>query len=320
LTPEPEGVLRVDELTVTFPDARGGDVTVVDRLSLEVSRGEALGVLGESGSGKTVTALSLMGLLPFPGRLSGSVRLLGHELVGMDEADWSRVRGRDVSMVFPDARRSLNPVRSVGSQIEEAVRRHYEGFPHGAMGRWVRERALEALAEAGVAAPRQPFRSYPHELVGDLPQRVMVALASANHPPLFVTDEPTAGLESPVQAQVMLHLLRRLLKESALLVLTRNPAVATAVCRRVVVLHQGRVVESGPTDVVLTSPRHPYTATLLDPRRRQDSPILAQAPIGCAYSPRCPNVMEHCLRVRPPLDPIHERLVACWNPLESEAS
>ncbi len=320
MTPEPAEVLRVDELTVTFPDARSGDVTVVDRLSLQVARGEALGVLGESGSGKTLTALSLMGLLPFPGRMSGSVRLLGHELVGMDESDWSRVRGRDVSMVFPDARRSLNPVRSVGSQIEEAVRRHYEGFPHGVMGRWVRERALEALAEAGVVGPRQQFRRYPHELIGDLPQRVMVALASANRPPLFLTDEPTAGLESPVQAQVMLHLLRRLLKESALLVLTRNPGVATAVCRRVVVLHRGRVVESGPTDVVLTSPRHPYTATLLNPHRRHDSSMSAQAPIGCAYSPHCPNVMEHCVRVRPPLEAIDERLVACWNPLESEAS
>jgi peptide/nickel transport system ATP-binding protein len=218
-------------------------------------------------------------------------------------------------MVFPDAGLNLNPVRSVGSQIEEAVDRHYEGFPTRMTRRWVRERALAALTEAGVRRPRERFQEYPHQLEGDARQRVMIALAGVNRPPLFIADEPTSGIGDPVRAQVMLHLLRRLLGEAALLVASRDPGVVSAVCKRVTVIHSGRIVEEGPVDRVMTSPRHPYTAELLamTPRTGQS---LAEGQVrpGCAFAARCPNAIEQCRRLRPPLDTYDDRLVACWNP------
>lgn len=307
-------VLRLDEVRVQFPDARGRWVPRLDGISFAVERGEALGIVGEPGSGKTLVALSVLGLIPPPGHVSGSIRLLGHELVGLVEPEWWRVRGRDVAMVFADARYSLNPVRTVGSQIEEAVDRHYEGFPHGMTRRWVRERALEALAEAGVARPRVRFRDYPHQLVGDLRQRVMIALAGANRPPLYVADEPTAGITDPVRAQVMLHMLRRLLNAAALVLMTRDPAIAAAVCKRVAVIHAGRVVETGPADLIVTAPRHPYTAELLDAAPRTSATAINPIRPGCAFAARCPNAIEQCRRLRPPLEPLDGRQVACWNP------
>ncbi|HKA51694.1 MAG TPA: ABC transporter ATP-binding protein [Candidatus Dormibacteraeota bacterium] len=311
-------VLRLHEVRVHFPDALGRPAVALDGISLAVGRGEALGIVGEPGSGKTLVALSVLGMVPAPGEVSGSIRLLGHELVGMVEPEWWRVRGRDVAMIFPDARRSLNPIRSVGSQIEEAVHRHYEGYPHAMTRRWVRERTLEALAWAGVSRPRQRFGDYPHQLSGDLRQRVMLALAGANRPPLFVADEPTVGIGDPVQAQVMLHLLRRVLGVAALVLTTRDPGVAAAVCKRVVVIHAGRIVETGPTDRVMTTPRHPYTAELLELAPGTVPADLGRARPGCAYAPRCPNAMEQCRRLRPPLELLEDRLVACWNPWGGE--
>ena len=308
-------VLRLNELRVQFPDPSGRWVTALDGMSLAVERGEAVGIVGEPGSGKTLVALSVLGLVPPPGHVSGSIRLLGHELVGMVEPEWCRVRGRDVAMVFGDAKRSLNPIRTVGTQIEEAVdRHHYEGYPRAMTRRWVRERTLEALAWAGVRRPRERFYDYPHQLTGDLRQRVMVALAGANRPPLFIADEPTVGIADPLQAQVMLHLLRRTLSAAGLVLTTRDPGVAAAVCKRVVVIHAGRVVETGPTDRVMTTPRHPYTAELLEMAPRTMATVLPTSPPGCAFAARCPNAMEQCRRLRPPLELLDDRLVACWNP------
>jgi len=307
-------VLRLHELRVQFPNASGRSVVALDGISLAVERGEALGIVGEPGSGKTVVALSVLGMVPPPGEVTGSIRLLGHELVGMVEQEWWRVRGRDVAMVFPDARHSLNPIRTIGSQIEEAVNRQYEGDPRTMTRPWVRERTLDALAWAGVSRPRQRFGNYPHQLTGDLRQRVMIALAGANRPPLFIADEPTAGIGDAVQAQVMLHLLRRVLGTAALVLATRDPGVAAAVCKRVVVIHAGRIVETGPTDRVLATPRHPYTAELLDLTPGTQAADLGRGRPGCAFAARCPNAMEQCRRVRPPLEVLDDRLVACWNP------
>ena len=307
-------VLRLNELRVQFLDASGRWVAALDGISLAVERGEALGIVGEPGSGKTLVALSVLGMVPPPGHVSGSIRLVGHELVGMVEPELWRVRGRDVAMVFADARRSLNPIRTVGSQIEEAVDRHYEGYPHAMTRPWVRERALEALAWAGVRRPRERFGDYPHQLTGDLRQRVMIALAGANRPPLFIADEPTKGIGDPVQAQVMLHLLRRALSATALVLTTRDPGVAAAVCKRVVVIHAGRIVETGPADRVMTTPRHPYTAELLEVAPRTMAAAVSTGRPGCAFATRCPNAMEQCRRVRPPLELLDDRLVACWNP------
>ena len=324
---DPSEVLAVRQLVVRFPDASGRWVPVVDGISLDLSRGESLGLVGESGSGKTMAALSLLGLVPPPGRVSGSARLLGRELIGMREREWWRLRGRDVAMVFQDAMSGLNPVRTVGSLLEEAVRRHYAGFPGTLTRGWARERAAEALAEAGVPQPAERLDAYPHQLSGGLRQRVMIALAVVNRPALVVADEPTTALDNTIQAQVM-ELLRGLLAASALLLVTHDLGVAAGVCDRLAVVYAGRVVEAGSAVDVLTAPRHPYTAGLLAAvprlgRPGPPSPIPGQpprfgnVPPGCPFAPRCPNAIGQCTRVRPPLEPSEGRLAACWNPVRS---
>jgi peptide/nickel transport system ATP-binding protein len=318
-------VLAVSGLRVHFPTAAGRWVPVVDGLSFEVRRGEVLGLVGESGAGKTMTALSLLGLVPPPGHVSGSLRLLGRELAGMREHEWWRVRGREVAMVFQDALSALNPVRTVGSLLEEAVRRHYEGFPGTLSRGWASERAVEALAEAGVPEPRERMGAYPHQLSGGLRQRVMIALAIVNRPALLVADEPTTALDATLQAQV-LDLLRGLLPVSALLLVTHDLGVAAALCDHLVVVYAGRVAEAGPAERVLTDPRHPYTAALVAAvprlgRRGPPPPIPGQAPgfgevpPACAFAARCERALDHCRRVRPPLEPLAGGLTACWNPV-----
>jgi oligopeptide/dipeptide ABC transporter ATP-binding protein len=322
---EESPVVAVRGLRVHFPSADRRWVPVVDGLSFEVRRGEVLGLVGESGAGKTMTALSLLGLVPPPGRVSGSLRLLGRELAGMREREWWRVRGREVAMVFQDALSALNPVRTIGSLLEEAVRRHYDGFPGTLARGWARERAVEALAEVGVPQPRERMGAYPHQLSGGLRQRVMIALAIVNRPALVVADEPTTALDATLQAQV-LDLLRGLLPVSALLLVTHDLGVAAALCDHVAVVYAGRVVEAGPAERVLTAPRHPYTAALVAAvprlgRRGPPRPIPGQAPgfgevpPACAFAARCERALEHCRRVRPPLEPIDGGLAACWNPV-----
>jgi oligopeptide/dipeptide ABC transporter ATP-binding protein len=317
-------VLQVNDLRIVFPDFRGRWRPVVDGLSFGVQRGEALGLVGESGAGKTMTALSMLGLVPPPGRVAGSIRLLGRELTGLRERDWWQVRGREVGAVFQEALSALNPVRTVGSLLEEAVRRRYTGYPHGLSRGWAREGALAALAAAGVPEPRERMRAYPHQLSGGLRQRVMIALAVANRPPLIVADEPTTALDNTVQAQV-LDLLRALLQDAALILITHDLGVAAEVCERVAVVYAGRMAETGPVSRVLTSPRHPYTAALLDAaprlgRRQAPTPIpglpppFGRLPPGCAFAPRCPNAVPLCVRQHPPLESIDGRLAACWNP------
>jgi peptide/nickel transport system ATP-binding protein len=322
----PGEVLGVSGLRVLLPDGAGRWAPVVDGLSFSVRRGEALGLVGESGSGKTMTALSLLGLVPPPGRVSGSVRLLGRELAGMQEREWWSVRGREVAMIFQDAQSGLNPVRTIGSLLVEAVRRHYAGFPGALTGGWARERAVEALAEAGVPRPQERMGAYAHQLSGGLRQRVMIALATVNRPALVVADEPTTALDATVQAQV-LDLLRGLLRTSALLLVTHDLGVAAGLCDELVVVYAGRMAEAGTAERVLTAPRHPYVAALLAavPRLGRpgpprpiagQAPAFGQVPPACAFAPRCPRAIEQCSRVRPPLEPVDGRLAACWNPVE----
>jgi oligopeptide/dipeptide ABC transporter ATP-binding protein len=304
-------VLEVSGLRVHVPDAAGRWVAAVDGLSFGVRRGAALGLLGEPGSGKTTAALSLLGLVPPPGRVSGSIRLLGRELARMQEREWWRVRGREVAMVFQDSHSALNPLRTVGSLLEEAVRRHYAGFP-GLLSRgWARERAVEALAEAGVPRPAERMRAYAHELTGGVRRLVVIALATVNRPALLVADEPLEDLGEAERAEVV-ELLRRLVPGTGLLLVTRDLALAAGLCDEVAIVHAGRLVEAGPSDRVLATPRHPYTAALLAAEPATGQP---PAPIGCAFAGRCPRALDHCRRVRPPLEPLDGRLAACWNPI-----
>lgn len=312
-------VLAVRDLRVTFPDQSGRWWPVVDRLSFRLCRREALALVGESGSGKTMTALSLLGLVPPPGRVSGSIRLGDRELIGLPEREWWAVRGRELGMVFQDALSALNPVRSVGSVLEETVRRHM-----GVSRAEARKRAAEALVAAGVPAPLERLRSYPHQLSGGLRQRVMIALAIVNEPVVMVADEPTTALDNTVQAEI-LELLHGLLARSALLLVTHDMGVVAGICDRVAVVYAGRMAEHGAAELVLRAPRHPYTAALLSAvprlgRRGTLDPIAGQPPAfgaaaaGCPFAPRCPNALPRCSVEQPPLAPIDDRLAACWNP------
>ena len=318
-------VLSVSDLRVEFPDRHRRWRPVVDGLSFEARRGEAFGLIGDSGAGKTMTGLSLLGLVPPPGRVTGSIRLLGRELVGLQEREWWSVRGQQVGMVFQDALSGLNPVRSIGSQLSEVAGRRYAGFPRAQARRWARERALETLQAVGVPEPRARLGDYPHQLSGGLRQRVMIALAIVNAPPLIVADEPTTALDTTLRAQIV-ELLRGLLGGSALVVITHDLGLAASLCDRVGTIYAGRLVERGPVEPVLTAPRHPYTAALLAavPRlgsRELPSPIPGQPPgfgqrqPGCAFAPRCPNAVALCARQAPPLEPIDGRMAACWNPV-----
>jgi oligopeptide/dipeptide ABC transporter ATP-binding protein len=318
-------VLAVSDLRVAFPGRGGRWRPVVDGISFEARRGEALGLVGDSGAGKTMTALSLLGLVPPPGRVAGSIRLLGRELVGLQEREWWALRGQQVGMVFQDALSGLNPVRTVGSLLEEAARRRYGGFPRALARRWARERALEALQAVGMPEPRARLGAYPHQLSGGLRQRVMIALAIVNVPQLIVADEPTTALDSTLQAQIV-ELLRRLLGDAALILITHDLGLAASLCDRVATIYAGRIAETGSAETVLTAPRHPYTAALLAAVPRLGSrelprpipgtaPAFGQRPPGCAFAPRCPNAAALCVRQQPPLEPVEGRLAACWNPV-----
>ena len=305
--------MSVTDLRVEFPDRAGRWRSVVDRISFEARRGEALGLVGESGAGKTMTSLSLLGLVPPPGRVAGSIRLLGRELVGLQEREWWALRGQQVGMIFQDALSGLNPVRTVGSLLEEAARRRYGGFPRAVARRWARERALEALQAVGLPEPRARLGAYPHELSGGHRQRVMIALANVNLPPLIVADEPTAALDSTLQGQIV-ELLRRLLGDAALVLVTQDLGVAASLCDRVATMYAGRIAEIGPAETVLRAPRHPYSAALPGPIPGT-APAFGQRPAGCAFAPRCPNAASLCTRQAPPLEEIDGRLAACWNPV-----
>jgi oligopeptide/dipeptide ABC transporter ATP-binding protein len=313
-------VLRVEDLTVEFPDGHGGWVQVVDEVSFELRRGEALGFVGESGSGKTMTARSLLGLVPRPGRMRGRIELNGREISRLPDRKWNDIRGGEIGMVFQDAMSGLNPVRTVGSLLGEVVRRH-QGLTRAA----ARRRAIDVLRAVGIPSPEERVDAYPHQLSGGLRQRVMIALAIANDPAVIIADEPTTALDATIQAQI-LERLTALLQDSALIMITHDLGVASAICDRIVVVYAGRLAEVGDAYRVLVQPRHPYTAGLIRavPRFDQDraplSPIPgsppkpSDIPDSCPFAPRCVNATDRCRQSHPPLEEHDGRLVACFHP------
>jgi len=294
-------VLTVEGLTV-----RVRDKTLVEDVSLTVGPGERVGLIGESGSGKSLTALSVLGLLPEDVRASGSVRLadVDHDLIGADERRLSRVRGRHLAMVFQEPMTALNPTMRIGDQVAEAMLIH-DTVPGR---RAARAAAVELLAR--VQLP-DALRAYPHQLSGGQRQRVVLALALANDPALLICDEPTTALDVTVQAMVLDLILRGVTeRSSALLFITHDLAVVATVCQRVLVMYGGRVVESGPVNEVFTRPRHRYTQGLLaasdletaDRRLRTipgNVPPAGQFPSGCVFRTRCPHATDLCATVPP---------------------
>jgi peptide/nickel transport system ATP-binding protein len=316
-------------LEVSGLQVRAGATPLVHDLHLTLRAGERVGLIGESGSGKTVTALAVLGLLPDGLSASGSVRFRGEELVGRPERDVARLRGNRMAMVFQEPMTALDPLQRVGRQVAEVVRLHR---PVGSSE--AAARAVELLAKVELPEPEVRARSYPHQLSGGQRQRVMLAMAIANDPDVLVCDEPTTALDVTVQARV-LQLVARLVAEegSALLFITHDLAVVSGLCERVLVMYGGRVVEEGPTATVFASPRHPYTRGLLDasaattdPRHLDADgrlpaipgqvPPAGRFPAGCVFRTRCPRAAERCAETPPLVEVGAERSAACWFPLE----
>jgi oligopeptide/dipeptide ABC transporter ATP-binding protein len=312
-------VLDVRGLTIDFP-ARDRDRRVVAGVDFSVRAGKTLGVVGESGCGKTLSALAVMGLVPRPGQVGGSVKVEGREMLGQPAATWRQIRGSRVAMVFQEPMTALNPVMLVGRQIAEVMVLHQD-----LSWREARARAVDALAAVGIASPAQRARAYPHQLSGGMRQRVMIAMALACRPALLIADEPTTALDVTIQAQI-LDLMRTLQREIGMAIhfISHNLAVISEIAHEIIVMYAGRVVERASADALFASPLHPYTlgliATLPDPTRRSDElPVIPGTPsidpgvAGCRFAMRCARADAGCRKVEPSLEevaPAH--WVACF--------
>lgn len=315
-----ETVLDVQDLRVEV-----GGRAIVDQVALSLKAGEMLGLVGESGCGKSVTALAIMRLLAEPPMriAQGTIRLDGRDLVPLGEPALQKLRGHDMAMIFQEPMTSLNPVFSVGDQIAEAVRLHSPVTRKAA-----RSRAADLLARVGIPAPTAALDRYPHQMSGGQRQRVMIAMALAASPRLLVADEPTTALDVTVQAQI-LDLIDDLRRESgmAVLLITHDLGVVSQYCDRVAVMYGGRVVETAPAADLFARPRHRYTEALLRtipaanppgtdlPAIPGSVPPPGQRPVGCAFHPRCAAATGRCRSDLPPLAQVsHFHLAACWNP------
>ena len=322
----PDPLLSIKNLSVVFK-TRLGEVPVIDDVSFSIASGEILGIVGESGCGKTMTSLAIMSLMPEQGKVtSGSIRLSGEDLVVASEARMRGLRGNEISMVFQEPMTSLNPVFSVGEQIAEVLKAH-----QGLSNSEAREHAVELLESVKIPLPSRRANDYPHQLSGGMRQRVMIAIALACKPKVLIADEPTTALDVTVQAHIfeLLHELRDQTGTSIILI-THDMASVAEMAERVMVMYAGRKVEEGPVEEILTNPLHPYTQGLIrcvphlmetiSPERQDLHEIPGIVPpishFGrneCLFAPRCSFVEDRCLNQRP-LDSKRatEHLTACW--------
>lgn len=316
-----EALLEVSNLKVNFNTA-AGIVKAVDGVSFTLERGETLGLVGESGCGKSVTALSLLRLIPHPpGEIKdGKVFWEGRDLLKLPLSELIGIRGREIGIIFQEPLTSFNPVQTIGSQISEVLKIHTELSPIE-----IRERVLEMLNRVGIADPQRSYQSYPHELSGGMRQRAMIAMALICRPRMVIADEPTTALDVTIQAQILdlLFELQTEFKMSVLLI-THNLGIMAGNARKVAVMYAGKIVEIAPVREVFKNPLHPYTAGLLAsiPKINQSEPLVAipgmipdplQLPQGCHFEPRCPKALDRC-RSEYPLEqevtPGHR--VRCW--------
>ncbi len=315
-----EPLLIVQNLTIAFP-VDGEQRNVVAGINYQIDKGRTLGVVGESGCGKSMTALALMGLVPSPGKTSGSINFAGKQLIGQSSEDWKKLRGGRVAMIFQEPMTALNPVMPIGRQIAEVMVLH-EKESWKAAG----ERAIELLASVGISAPKKRAESYPHQLSGGMRQRAMIAMALAGRPALLIADEPTTALDVTIQAQI-LDLMLRLQSEIGMAIqfISHNLAVISEVADDIMVMYAGRVVEHAPAQKLFANPRHPYTqglmATLPDPDQRRARlptirggvPDLGAAFQGCRFADRCPLADADCREAEPVLAEIApDHRAACF--------
>ncbi|WP_018000895.1 ABC transporter ATP-binding protein [Paracoccus sp. N5] len=304
-----EPVLDIRNLKVDFTTRRGV-AHVLDDVSFSVAPGELLAIVGESGCGKSMTALSVLGLIPSPpGKVvGGSILFQGRELTKLRQSEMRRIRGGDIAMIFQEPMTSLNPVFTCGEQIAEAVRLHQKVSPRAAFAR-----AVDMLRAVGIPEPELRARAYPHQLSGGMRQRVMIAMALSCEPKLLIADEPTTALDVTVQAQIF-GLLDELRQKTgtAIILITHDMGAVAEMADKVAVMYAGRVIERGPADAVLDDPGHPYTRGLLASIPRVDAdpdadlpeipgivPALTDLGRGCAFAPRCPLAVEACLAAQP---------------------
>jgi len=316
-----ETILEVDDLHTHF-FLRRGVVKAVDGVSFALRRGEVLGLVGESGCGKSLTALSIMRLLPRGGArtIRGQVRLNGRDILPLSPREMRHIRGPMISMILQDPQTSLNPVFTVGNQLREAISRRI-----GMRGSGVIREAMEALRHVDIAAPEQRISQYPHQMSGGMKQRVVGAIAISGHPQVLIADEPTTALDVTVQLQY-LKLLKRLQRETgmAILFITHDFGVVARMCDRVAVMYAGRIVECGPVQDVFTKPSHPYTRALIASVPTMTGPIgrlrtiegqppsLMDPPLGCRFAARCPQADQDCRDAYPATTHVGaEHTVAC---------
>lgn len=321
-----EPVLRVRDLSVEFATPEGV-VKAVNSVSFELSPGRTLALTGESGAGKTSVGLATLNLIPYPGRITaGSIHLDGKDLLTLEPEELRQVRGRDIAMVFQDPATGLNPVLSVGAQVEEIITAHLS-----VSKREARDHSLEVLRQIGLPEPEEVAKSYPFHLSGGMAQRVMIAIATALNPKVLIADEPTSALDVTVQAAI-LDDLRQLQQRSgtSVLLISHDLGVVAQMADDVAVMYAGSIIESGDVTAVFQRPRHPYTWALLRSRPRMDQdelrplpairgapPDLARLPQECAYLPRCPKAVTACRTdPAPPLAELQAgQSAACYNPI-----
>ena len=307
-------LLSVENLQVQFQTKKGIN-TAVDGVSFSVEKGRILGIVGESGCGKSVTSMSILQLLGSNARISGgSIKLDGKELIGLPEKEMCRIRGNDIAMIFQDPMTALNPTLTIGTQLMEPIMLHQNC---GKKEAWTR--AVDVLKRVGIAAPEKRMKEYPHQLSGGMCQRVMIAMAMSCEPELLIADEPTTALDVTIQAQI-LELMEeiRAKKNTGILMITHDLGVVAEMCSRVVVMYAGRIVEEAPVQELFADPKHPYTQGLIGSVPKLGSgveslpsipgsvPDLSVMPKGCKFAPRCKYAMDICHQQEPELADINE--------------
>ncbi len=319
----PETVLTVENLRTHFT-TRWGTVKAVDGISFDLRRGETLGIVGESGCGKSVTMLSLMRLIPIPpGRIvSGSIVLDGEDIVQISEQEMAQIRGSKIALIIQDPMTSLNPVFTIGNQVEEAIKIHQQDIPK----RSVLEKALEVLRKVNIPAAEVRAKDYPHQMSGGMRQRVVGAIGISCQPQVLIADEPTTSLDVTIQAQY-LKLLKDIQKESdlSIIFITHDFGIVAKMCDRVAVMYAGRIVEHGSVRDIFNNPSHPYTEALLSSVPKMDRdvdrlfsiegqpPPLHDLPVGCAFADRCPVVMDKCHEEYPDSMNVSDgHIASCW--------
>ncbi|MFL5930866.1 MAG: ABC transporter ATP-binding protein [Gaiellaceae bacterium] len=324
----PEPLLSLEDLRVEFWTSRG-TIYAVNGISFDIAPGETLGIVGESGCGKSVTSLAILGLLARAGRVaSGSAMFGGRDLLKLSDSELRGVRGREIAMIFQDPMTSLNPVLTIGRQIREALETHF-----GMDKREAEARTAELLDDVGIPSAKMRLKDYPHQFSGGMRQRAMIAMALACKPKLLIADEPTTALDVTIQAQI-LDLLRALVAEenSALILITHDLGVVAGMCERVNVMYAGMFMETGTATALFARPRHPYTLGLLQSVPRLDSgrrqklmPIpgsprnMLSPPSECPFAPRCRYEVEQSRQQVPPLEEMEPgRQVRCFNPVPAD--